>query len=73
MDSHSIIKCKNTRHILCMSEAVKSMSSFHLFSTDWLKRLVYFGTFKKSIFIFLHFSKVYVSKNTEQATLIKFR
>ena len=39
----------------------------------FFKGLVYFGTFKKSIFIFLHFSKVYVSKNTEQASLIKFR
>ena len=28
-----------------------------------IKGLVYFGTFKKLIFIFLHFSKVYVSKN----------
>ena len=44
-------------------------------SKHWalFKGLVYFGTFKKSIFIFLHFLKVYVSKNTKQASLIKFR
>ena len=55
-------------HILFIDRIViKTMRPF------CIKGLVYFETLKKSIFIFLHFSKVYVSKNTEQASLTKFR